>query len=495
MSRIANVRRALGAVLVTLCISLGSTASAQSPIGTGNLVAVRIGDGVAALSGSSQATFLDEFTTAGTAVQSVAMPTAVSGTNYRLTNSGTATSEGNLNLSTDGRYLILCGYDAAPGTTGIAATTTSGATAVLRVIGRVDRNLGIDTTTGLTAYSATNIRSATSVTGNDFWVGGPTNGVSYVPSVGATTSTQLVTNPNNIRVVRIFGGQLFTGSATGAYQGVSAVGVGTPTTSGQTLSLLPGFPTATGPSAYDFFFADANTLYVADDRTNGSGGIQKWVLTAGTWTLQYTLAIAPTVGCRGLTGVVSLGTTTLYATTTESSANRIVTVTDAGAGSPFTVLATAAVNTVYRGLRFMTPLASVSVVGTGCPGTGSLVPTLSTSQLPFLGNLGFSVDVAQGASGSAAFLYVSLGTDPNGVAVGGGCTVYLDFPSLLILLQANITPTGPVPTGIAGDAVIPFPIPDLAQLAGLHVGFQSAIVDAGSPLGLTLTNALDCVLN
>jgi hypothetical protein len=42
----------------------------------------------------------------------------------------------------------------------------------------------------------------------------------------------------------------------------------------------------------------------------------------------------------------------IYGTTTEVSANRLVEVTDMGAGSAFTLLATAGVNEVYRGVDF-----------------------------------------------------------------------------------------------------------------------------------------------
>jgi hypothetical protein len=226
------------------------------------------------------------------------------------------------------------------------------------VIGRTDMNGNIDTTTALSdAYSAGNIRSATSDDGTHFWTAGTSAagaGVRYVASLGATTSTQLSTTITNTRVVRIQNGQLYVSSATGTFQGISAVGSGVPTTSGQTIALLPGFPTAAGPSSYDYFFADANTLYVADDRTNGSGGIQKWTLSGGTWTLAYTLAVNATTGCRGLTGDVTSGQNVLYATSVPGAGPiQVVTVTDTGAGSLFTPLVTAATNTAFRGIRHL----------------------------------------------------------------------------------------------------------------------------------------------
>jgi hypothetical protein len=49
----------------------------------------------------------------------------------------------------------------------------------------------------------------------------------------------------------------------------------------------------------------------------------------------------------------------LYATTTESSTNRLIAITDTGANSPAMTLATAPSNTVFRGVAFMPESAPV----------------------------------------------------------------------------------------------------------------------------------------
>ncbi len=349
----------------------------------GNLVAVRVGDGTAALTSASTAVFLDEFTTAGVFVQTIPLPTAASGANQPLTNSGSATSEGLLNLSADGRFLVHAGYGTAPGLPSIAGTTS---VAVPRVAALVDIATGnVDTTTALDAFSGGNPRSATSQDGSALWLSGSNSGVLYA-TTGATTALALNMAPTNTRMVQIVAGQLYLSSASSTFQGVSAVGTGLPTTAGQTVTLLPGFPTATGPSSYDYFFADAATLYVADDRTAAQGGgIQKWTESAGTWTLQYTLSVG-TSGARSLTGVVQGGAATLYATTTATSANNVVVGTDTGVGTVFTTVTTAPANTAYRGLRLVPsagspfaaycfgdgtatacPCGNVGVAGNGCP--------------------------------------------------------------------------------------------------------------------------------
>lgn len=344
--------RKLACILGIAVLVIAAHANSFAP---GNIVVSRFGDGSGALSNAATATFLDEYTPAGVFVQTIAMPTAVSGNNRRLTNSGTATSEGALTLSTDGRFLSLMGYNAALGTSNVPTTASS---VNNRVVGLVDWNGLIDTTTALTdAYSGTstvsgNPRSAVTDGSGNFWLAGTgqTNPAVRFTTLGSTSSTQLNTSaPTNTRVANIFNGQLYVSSASGAFQGVGTVGSGLPTTGGQSLALLPGFPTASGPSPYDFWFASASTLYVADDRTNGSGGLQKWVFGGSTWSLAYTLAVTANTGCRGLTGTFSGDDPVLFATTSDS---KLVKVTDLGAGSPFTLLATAGTNTAFRGVDF-----------------------------------------------------------------------------------------------------------------------------------------------
>src|SRR5947207_15983523 len=62
----------------------------------GDLVIYRVGTGAAALTSASTPVFLDEYTTSGSLVQSIALPTSSGSgsTPNPLTSSGTATSEG-----------------------------------------------------------------------------------------------------------------------------------------------------------------------------------------------------------------------------------------------------------------------------------------------------------------------------------------------------------------------------------------------------------------
>src|SRR5262245_11792695 len=150
-----------------------ATAAAFTP---GNLVIYRVGDGAGALVNTGSPVFLDEYTTSGTLVQSIALPTTANGANKQLIASGTASSEGLLTRTADGQYLSMTGYGRDLGGAGSISGTT-GAT-VPRIVGRVGASGTIDTSTALTDFaSGNNPRSAASADGTAFWVAGGAGGV------------------------------------------------------------------------------------------------------------------------------------------------------------------------------------------------------------------------------------------------------------------------------------------------------------------------------
>ncbi|HEX8308136.1 MAG TPA: Calx-beta domain-containing protein, partial [Allosphingosinicella sp.] len=416
----------------------------------GNLVVYRVGTGAAALTNGSTAVFLDEYTPSGTLVQSIAMPTADAGSNQSLTAAGSSTSEGLLNRSEDGRYLLLTGYDAPTGIASIAGTSTTSATgAVLRVIGRVDASGAIDTSTTTTAFSGTSPRGAMSTDGSNYWATGGNTGVIY-GAIGSTTSTTVSSTTTNLRAVDIFGDQLYVSSASGTLR-LGTVGTGEPTTTGQTITTLPGFPTGT-LSPHQFFFADLSaavagmdTLYVSDDRAAASGGgILKYSLVSGSWVLNGTAANS----VRGLTGSVSDTTVILYATTSATT-NAIVSLIDTGgynaafSSSTFTTVATAATNTAFRGIDF-------------APQAAAAAPTITIQATP--------ISQAEGNGGATAFVFTltrSSGTSDATVAyavTGSGGLDGADFvggtlPSGTATFSGSSLTTT-VTINVAGDSTI-----------------------------------------
>jgi hypothetical protein len=218
---------------------------------------------------------------------------------------------------------------------------------------------------------------------------------------------------NNFRGLTIFNNTMYVtkGSGGNGINTVYQVGNAGTLPAGTTaelaslpITILPGFPTslASGvdqngnpaPVLFPFgiFFADANTLYVCDegdgvaaDAATGTGGMQKWSFSNGSWHLLYTLQAGldlgvqyavpnypspATDGCRNITGKVNgQGTVVLYAVTSTVSAsgdqgadpNKLVKVTDLlkattlpngnGLGL-FTTIRSAAFGEVFRGVSF-----------------------------------------------------------------------------------------------------------------------------------------------
>ncbi len=341
-----TMRKLFTAILFMSLILPGLTfGAAFTP---GNIVVYRIGDGVGVLAGTTSASFLDEYTPAGVLVQSIAFPTSVAGSNLACTNSGTSTSEGFISLSGDGRYIFVAGYNVAPG--GVLASAS-----VERVAGRVDFFGSVSTSTYITDGSTGNARSIFSTNGTDIWMATSGVGVRYFTYGNTTTSTLISAAPTNTRVVNVLNGQLYITAGSGAFQGVASIGTGAPTTAGQTTTILPGFPVASGPSPYGYSMnATGDVIYLGDDRAIASGGgVQKWTLSGGTWTLAYTLNTGLTNGCRGVIVDWSGANPVIYSTEGNGTTNNsIVSVTDAGAASSFTVLASAGTNKVLRGIAF-----------------------------------------------------------------------------------------------------------------------------------------------
>lgn len=343
---------------------LASPADLAAP--SPHIVAVLVGDGAAALSSAAQRASLHRYRLDGTEVSGggwpVSLPVAASGAQHAFTLNGTATSEGALSRSADGRYLVLAGYGAAPGTTGpnSGAISTSAAMTVHRVVARVNAAGQVDTSSAFnTAYDAANIRGATSIDGAQFWTCGSSGGVQLLAFGAVAAGTPILATPANTRVpliIRTAGDQLYATAGSAGYTTLFTVGSGAPTVGGQSAGLLPGLPTTNAsPYAFALLDRDANvagldTLYLADDK---GVGIQKWRYSGATWTLAATFSAGFTTGTRGLVAVPSAASVTLIASSAEAlpAPNTLMIVVDDGSPSPTArPLVTAPMNTQLRGV-------------------------------------------------------------------------------------------------------------------------------------------------
>ncbi|WP_164489823.1 ExeM/NucH family extracellular endonuclease [Runella sp. SP2] len=405
------------------------TVFSQTSFTKGNIVIVQVGDGAASLGGTGTATFLKEYTTSGTAVQSISLPTTVIGVNKRLVLSGSATSEGALTRSVDFKYLTVAGYDAEVGTANIASSASS---TINRTIARIKYDGTIDASTGLTdGFSGSNIRSVVTTNGTDFWVAGTASSASNAgaryTTLGATTSTQLSTTVTNIRNIDIINNQLYVSHSSGAANiKIATVGTGTPTTSGQTLTGLPGIPTALTP--YGFFFVDLDAsvagpdvLYVADD----SGGLKKFSLVSGTWTANGSISGT----YRGIVATVNAGSVTLYAT---GNSTLVSFVDNSGYNGTLsgtvTTLVTAPNNTAFRGIAFapyddaavVVPNLSINdvTVTEGNVGTTTMTFTVTLSSPAPAGGVTFDIATADNTATAANNDYVSQSLTAQTIAEG-----------------------------------------------------------------------------
>jgi hypothetical protein len=319
------------------------------PFTSGNLAVVRVGDGAESLSSHGNSLFVDQFTTNGARAGSAAIP---DGSSNALITSGSANSEGGLTLSPDQRLLMLAGYNIAC-TNSTSSLPNAGAGTVPRVIGAMDAG-GNFAIVGLTTnqYSSNNIRSATTDGLGNYWGAGANSGTFYF---GDNLPATIQSTVANSVIIQDLGGDLYF-STSKSTPGIWKI-PGTPVGSATPSLFLPTGP-GSSPCAFAFN-SNFTTAYVADDTLAGNGGIQRWDLSGSAWPLTYSFTALTNVGARGLTVDFTGPHPILYATTAESSANRIVTLTDTGAASIAATLATAGVNQLYRGIAFA-PSAGVA---------------------------------------------------------------------------------------------------------------------------------------
>ncbi|MGA2177166.1 MAG: immunoglobulin domain-containing protein [Verrucomicrobiota bacterium] len=340
-------------IVLASCLS-GVLAHAQITPGfePGNLSVLRIGNGTASLATSGDPVFLDEYTTNGILTNSIAIPT--NGATSLII--GSASSEGAISRSANSNFIVMVGYN-----TNLlygSGLPSSASTNVPRGIATIDFNGNYAFITNTTnAFTKNNIRSGVSDGSNNFWAVGAVSGLVYMglASPPATVQSTLA----NSEVVNIFNGNLCFSSQKST-PGVYSV-AGLPVTTNSSAALL--FGTGSGSSIYGFAISPENTIaYVADDRAPSSGGgIQKYT-NNGAWGLAYTLAAGSTNGARGL--AVAFGQPpVIYATTTETSANRLIAITDTNSSAVVTVLATAAANEVFRGVQFSPQGSPPSISG------------------------------------------------------------------------------------------------------------------------------------
>jgi hypothetical protein len=366
-------------LITTFILFIAATNSVWAQFTPGNVVVLQAGDGSTALASTGNAIVLKEFSTTGTPTYSLSVPTTTAASTP-LVISGSATSEGALSRSADGRFLVFGGYANLYS----SSLASASATVAPRGVGYVDAT-GIYTraVTSTSFYTGNNIRGAASDGNGNYWGAGASQGTNYFGTV--STATLIQGSITNSRAVNIFNNQLYLSTGSGTH-GIYSIGTGTPTSPATaTIAIATGSTS----SPYQFFFNSTNTVcYIADDNSISSGGgIQKWTYNGTAWSLAYTLGTGTgsTVGARGVVADFSGTNPIVYATTAESSSNRLISIIDGGSTgtSTVTTLATASTsNTIFRGLAFSPicrPVAISSVTNTTPACSNSLGLNISTT--------------------------------------------------------------------------------------------------------------------
>jgi hypothetical protein len=392
--------------------------------------------------------FLQEITTCGTNIRTMYVDPSL------ITTSFSSKSELAINLTPNGTGLTFMGYVAPINELDVSNSNTPGiiepgnpvtTTPTYRAVAQINYNPRINSQGYITpeitttnAYPGNNGRAVVLASNGLYYtVGNAGNGNGspevtdaagvqiVIPGVNATPTTPGTTQvgsynitqngypadksakDNNFRGETIFNNTLYVTKGSGSngintvYQVGNAGSLPSQTDAANApITILPGFPTdlAKGPAntvhhPFGIWFANATTLYVADEgdgvaadaATSTTAGLEKWSLVNGVWHedyvlqkglnlgQQYSVSGLPasynpaTDGLRNLTGQVNAdGTVTLYAVTSTVSnsgdqgadPNAVVAITDRlsyttaeqAASEQFRVIRAPAYGQVLRGV-------------------------------------------------------------------------------------------------------------------------------------------------
>src|SRR3954470_22409054 len=201
--------------LVCSCFSfvLLGVSAATAQFSQGNLAVLRWGNGSSgSLASTGAPIFVDQFTTSGSLVNTVIVPS--SGANA-LESTGNATAEGALSLSADRQYLTFGAYNRAVGT----GSGSPAATALPRVIGMVDYagNFSEPALSSDASLNAMSFRTALADGQGNYWGMGNGWGTFYFGNNSSAGTVQSTYSVN--RVMNSFNGSIYFSYGSSSQQG------------------------------------------------------------------------------------------------------------------------------------------------------------------------------------------------------------------------------------------------------------------------------------
>lgn len=328
-------------------LALGSSRASAQLFTPGDLIVSTYGNptGTGITDGEVTPITLNEYAlttpTSASLVLADTLPTTGTGSNVGIVGEYGSSSEGTIQLSGNGEYLTIGGYDGNLAANGIqpqtdtdnsdnfaTGTPYSGSTIAVaqsaasdlpRVAATIDANGNVDTSTVLNdVYNTNNPRAVYSPDGTSFYISGQGAGKTdeggiYATTKGTNTTTggaapTPIYNVVSTREVSVYNGNTYysadqnsskKGTQTGIFEYTGTPGTSEGSNTGTLITPASGKVNGTTVnfSPQSFVFANPTTLYVADTGDpkaggTGDGGIQKWLYSNGAWNLAYTLTDA-----------------------------------------------------------------------------------------------------------------------------------------------------------------------------------------------------------
>ncbi len=334
----------------------------------GDLAALRVGDGATTLSFNATDTHILEYTATGTPTGfDVTLGNANSSSPNKLLLSGAANGEGQLNLSTDGKYLIVPGYDANVGDLQTTYQTNNKVVAVVGFNGYADYSTRIpgNTINRLVRSAATSINVRIFLTGTNA-APAPGSSTRFLP-FGKDTSFASTAFSGAMRSIKMFKTQVY-------YANNNAVGSLTPNAAANNYATNVPFPgvTVIGHNYQSFYLLDMDAtanykatgydvLYCAD----ATLGLVKFYWNGTTWifagSFNPTSATGVTGGLQDITAKkIGTNSAQIFVVKGAASNNNIISITDASGYNgnisttppSATNLTNAGANYMFRGIAF-----------------------------------------------------------------------------------------------------------------------------------------------
>ena len=462
-----------GTMSVTATNSCGTSSALTMSVGinppsfgAGNLVVLQTSTTV---SKSSSPITLKEITPAGVSGITVAIPSTSTSNSPFQTSGIYGGSEGFLSTSADGRLLMLGGYATSATFADITATT---AAAVTRAVGTVNQSgFFSQVATSNTLYSGNDIRGAVS-DGTNYWASGASvasvDGIDYF-GPGAPAGLATGATPPKAYGLRIFNGNIYYATQKAGPNnlvsnlGIFQLGTGLPTSGTQTVSQVIGTGATVLPQDFSFNAA-GDVCYIASGLLTANGGVRKYTKSGGVWAYQYTLGTAAQ-GAYGLIVDYSGANPIVYATTLEAGGNKVIKITDIGAGSAVTVLVPVVANVYNKGISF----APVDA------GTPTVNLNISTNSGTEAGATAITV-TAVASSPVSSTQTVALGVSGTGITAGD-----YTLTNTTITIPAGAT-TGTVTFTVVDDVIF-----ETTEIAALTIGSPSAGIVLGATTSQNIT--------